>query len=200
MLKKSIKLGFLSALPLLAGIILFSSAAAANAGIFAWFSDPENGTSDDQPFSFFSSFLSVNGRPTTGEQPAEPSLSVIQNNSLVSITSPLTTKPAINIRGAVVRTGELSVLITAYSSTPDQTDNTPFVTAMGTRVRDGIIATNFLPFGTKIKMPEIYGNKIFVVEDRMNRRYWHVIDVWLPDRASALEFGVKKVKIQILES
>ena len=90
------------------------------------------------------------------------------------------------------------VMASAYSSTPDQTDDTPFITAWGTQVRDGIIAANFLPFGTLIKMPELYGDKIFVVEDRMNRRYTYKIDVWFPERAQAMEFGNKKVKIVVV--
>jgi 3D (Asp-Asp-Asp) domain-containing protein len=90
------------------------------------------------------------------------------------------------------------VMASAYSSTPDQTDSTPFITAWGTQVRDGIIAANFLPFGTKIKMPELYGDKIFVVEDRMNRRYTYKIDVWFPERSQAMEFGNKKVTIVVV--
>lgn len=90
------------------------------------------------------------------------------------------------------------VVATAYSSTPDQTDSTPFITAWNTHVRDGIIATNFLPFGTQIKIPELYGNKIFTVEDRMNRRYTHRIDVWFPERELARVFGIKKVKIEVV--
>ncbi|MDP3003980.1 MAG: hypothetical protein Q8N43_00505, partial [Candidatus Azambacteria bacterium] len=38
----------------------------------------------------------------------------------------------------------MKVVLTAYSSTPDQTDDTPFITASNTRVRDGIVAANFL--------------------------------------------------------
>lgn len=90
------------------------------------------------------------------------------------------------------------VMASAYSSTPDQTDNTPFITAWGTQVRDGIIAANFLPFGTLVKMPDLYGDKIFVVEDRMNRRYTYKIDVWFPERGQAMEFGNKKVKIEVV--
>ncbi|GEM_PF-816298 len=90
------------------------------------------------------------------------------------------------------------VMASAYSSTPDQTDNTPFTTAWGTQVRDGIIAANFLPFGTLIKMPELYGDKTFVVEDRMNRRYAYKIDVWFSERGQAMEFGNKKVKIEVV--
>lgn len=92
----------------------------------------------------------------------------------------------------------MMIVATAYSSTLDQTDDTPFITAWNTSVRDGIVATNFLPFGTKIMMPEIFGNKVFTVEDRMNRRYWYRIDVWFPERQMAKEFGIKKIKIEIV--
>jgi len=95
----------------------------------------------------------------------------------------------------------IKVVITAYSSTPDQTDDTPFITASGKYVRAGIIANNMLPFGTKIKIPKLYGDQIFVVEDRMNRRKsdYH-IDIWMPTKTSALNFGVKTAEIVVLES
>jgi len=95
----------------------------------------------------------------------------------------------------------LKVVVTAYSSTPDQTDDSPFTTASNKQVKDGIIANNMLPFGTKVKIPQLYGDKIFVVEDRMNRRKsnYH-IDIWMPDRESALKFGVKTVEMEVLES
>lgn len=93
---------------------------------------------------------------------------------------------------------EVIVAASAYSSTPDQTDDSPFITASGTLVHDGIVAANFLPMGTKIRIPQLYGNKIFTVEDRMNKRYWQKIDIWFPDRESALKFGVKTLKIEIL--
>src|SRR3989344_1044153 len=57
----------------------------------------------------------------------------------------------------------IDMVITAYSSTPDQTDDTPFITASGKQVADGIVANNLLPFGTKIRMPDLYGDKVFVV-------------------------------------
>ena len=92
-----------------------------------------------------------------------------------------------------------TVRATAYSSTPDQTDSTPFITAKGTHVRDGIIAANFLPFNTKVRIPELYGDKVFVVEDRMNKRYWYNIDIWFPERGLALKFGSQHVTIEIIE-
>ena len=90
------------------------------------------------------------------------------------------------------------VTTTAYSSTPDQTDTTPFITASGTYVRDGIVACNFLKFGTRIQFPQLYGDKIFLVEDRMAPKNSHKIDIWFADRAQAIEFGLKRTKVVIL--
>jgi len=91
----------------------------------------------------------------------------------------------------------MKVSMTAYSSTPGQTDSTPFITANGSHVRDGIVAANFLPFGTKVKIPELYGDKVFSVEDRMNARYYYKIDVWMPTYEEAKKFGVKYVEVEI---
>lgn len=89
------------------------------------------------------------------------------------------------------------VTITAYSSTQDQTDSTPFITANGSYVHDGIVAANFLSFGTKIKIPELFGDKIFSIEDRMNVKYNSRIDIWMTTRESAKNFGVKYAKIEV---
>lgn len=95
----------------------------------------------------------------------------------------------------------INVIITAYSSTPDQTDDTPFITASGKYVRDGIIANNLLPFGTKVRIPELYGDKVFVVEDRMNKKKgnYHV-DIWMETTPLAKNFGAKTAKIEVLEN
>ena len=89
-------------------------------------------------------------------------------------------------------------VITAYSSTRDQTDSTPFVTAAGTRVRDGVMAANFLAFGTKARIPALFGDKVFTVEDRMNARYPNRVDIWFASRAEARAFGARAAEIEIL--
>ncbi|MFH0906667.1 MAG: hypothetical protein V1829_00210 [bacterium] len=91
-----------------------------------------------------------------------------------------------------------SVLVTAYSSTPDQTDSTPFITASGTRVHDGTLACNFLKFGTRVRFPELYGDKIFVVEDRMALKNSHKMDIWFSTRWEAIQFGARIVKVEVL--
>lgn len=99
----------------------------------------------------------------------------------------------------VVRTVEM--VITAYSSTKEQTDDTPFITASGKYVKDGIIANNMLPFGTKIRIPELYGDKIFTIEDRMHKRKgMYQADIWFAEYEKAKEFGAKIAHIEILES
>lgn len=97
----------------------------------------------------------------------------------------------------IIETREAEV--TAYSSTPDQTDNDPFIMASGKHVYDGAIAANFLPFGTKVRFPEIYGDKIFTVEDRMHKRFSERMDIWMETRREAEIFGIRKIRYEIVE-
>ncbi len=91
------------------------------------------------------------------------------------------------------------VTMTAYSSLPWQTDGSPFITADGSYVRDGIVAANFLKFGTKIRIPELFGDKVFEVHDRMNPRFPNRVDIWMPTVESNRQFGIKhNVRIEIL--
>jgi len=90
-------------------------------------------------------------------------------------------------------------MITAYSSTPEETDSSPFITASGKLVREGIIAANFLPMGTKVRIPELFGNQIFVVEDRMHPRKKKNVDIWFATKKEALNFGAKKSFIEVLQ-
>jgi 3D (Asp-Asp-Asp) domain-containing protein len=121
---------------------------------------------------------------------AELSLPIIQQNSLIAVSNP-SPKPIRKIK----------MIVTAYSSTPEETDNTPFITASGSKVRDGIVANNLLPFGSKIRIPEVFGDKIFEVEDRMHfRKSNYQLDVWFSNKEEAKEFGAKIATIEIIES
>ncbi len=174
----------------------------ANAAIFGSSTGGETSSNDSAVWGPVIPYLTSSFRLSNlnSEEKSEPKLTIIQGGFLAASNSPKKLEVSNNSKSLGTKMKELVISISAYSSTPDQTDDSPFITARGTYVRDGIIAANFLPFGTKIKIPEIFGDKIFVVEDRMNRRYWQKIDIWFPDRQSALEFGVKTAKIQIIES
>ncbi len=88
--------------------------------------------------------------------------------------------------------------VTAYSSSPDETDYNPEYTASGLHVRDGIVASNLFPFGTKIQIPALFGSRVFTVEDRMSKRFQRTIDIWMPSKAKAIYFGVAYTKIIVL--
>lgn len=90
------------------------------------------------------------------------------------------------------------ILVTAYSSSPDETDSTPFITAAGTNVRLGIAAANFLPFGAKFRLPGIFGDQVFTVEDRLDNRFNDRVDIWMDSKADAKEFGQKIGRIELL--
>jgi len=90
------------------------------------------------------------------------------------------------------------ITVTAYSSEPRQTDDSPFTTAWQTPVRDGVVALNFLPKGTLVRFPDMYGDKIFIVEDRMNVRYQYRADIWMNTRDEAKQFGIKYLRMEEL--
>lgn len=96
-----------------------------------------------------------------------------------------------------------NIYMTAYNSEVGQCDDTPCITANGFDVckhnSEDTVATNILPFGTKIRIPEYFGDRVFVVRDRMNKRYTHRLDIWMKDKTDARKFGLKYTKIEILE-
>ena len=162
-------------------ILGLSSGIDASAGFFNWVAGQET------VWTFDNVYDKITGQTSGTDN------SAIQETVVLETKNPVT---PIKTRVDVIK--HYVVTATAYSSTVDQTDDTPFITASGTYVRDGIAAANFLPFGTVFKIPEIYGDKIFVVEDRMNRRYWHRVDIWFPERQMAKEFGIKQIRIEIV--
>ncbi len=86
----------------------------------------------------------------------------------------------------------------AYSSTPSQTNGNPFITASGKRVADGTVANNCLPFGTVVKFPELFGDKTFIIQDRMAARYGcDKYDIWHASTQQAIQFGKHYSTVEI---
>ena len=46
----------------------------------------------------------------------------------------------------------------------------------------------------------MFGDKVFVVEDRMNKRYWHRVDVWMPTRQEAIILRIRTLKMRNFQS
>jgi len=142
-----------------------------------------------EPIKQVEAELSINA-PNQAVEDLARELVFVQENSILAISSP---KPQ------AIRT--IKVIATAYSSTPWETDDTPYLTAACTMVREGVVANNLLPFGTKIRIPDLYGSQIFVIEDRMRwDRSNYQIDIWFPSHQEAENFGAKTTYIEVLGS
>lgn len=149
---------------------------------------------------------------TSSFAPAAQAATALEARPFVQVTTNVTSDPS-SVK--VQKTDEKSMPVaqeetkpvktikidmTAYTSSVEECDSDPFTAADGTQTYFGMVATNVLPFGTRIRMPELFGDKVFVVHDRMNARYTNRIDVWLEKKGDMRQFGLKKaVKVEILE-
>ncbi len=95
----------------------------------------------------------------------------------------------------------MTVTVTAYSPSVDETDSTPYITASNKRVRDGICAISRdiekeldLQFGDTIYLEGI-GTCEF--QDRMHRRKRKQVDLFMWNKSDAVRFGIKRARMGI---
>jgi 3D (Asp-Asp-Asp) domain-containing protein len=167
--------------------ILMSS--SAQAGFFDWFTSNKVQAQEARNGSFDQLYASVTS--STAIDTDKPIISVT-TNAIEGFATPSGTVSKVLRKTYFVE-------VSAYTSEVAQTDDSPFITAKGTHVRDGIVATNMFPFGTTIKIPKLYGDKIFVVEDRMNKRYQNNVDIWFTDKTEALKLGRRQLQIEVIQ-
>lgn len=109
----------------------------------------------------------------------------------------ITTEHTIEIRPEVVPAPEYDrfmAQVTAYTSSVEETDDTPFISADGNHVYDGLIACpRRIPFGT----PVIIEGREYKCGDRMHPRFDHRFDIWVATKAEAYEWGVREVVVAI---
>lgn len=98
-------------------------------------------------------------------------------------------------------TEKLQLYVTAYTSSAAETDSSPCIAASGFNLcennQENVVACNFLPIGTKLKIPEYDPETVFTVVDRMNERYNSRLDIWMKSHSKAKQFGVKYLTIEI---
>lgn len=136
-------------------------------------------------FNIFATQLNAQAAPTLA-QPAEAEKVVVQSQFLPEIAA---RQPRRTFK----------VTLTSYTSLAQLTDASPFITANGSHVHMGTIAANCLAFGTQVQLPDLYGDQIFVVEDRLAaRKGCGVIDVWLPSYDQAIQFGKQYSTVYVL--
>jgi len=99
---------------------------------------------------------------------------------------------------------EVNEVLTAYTSEAAQTDDSPCITANGFDLckhgQEDTVAINGVKMGTRVRFPDLFGNRVFVVRDRMNARYGsNRADVWMLSKANAISFGVKVARMEVLD-
>lgn len=92
---------------------------------------------------------------------------------------------------------EVVAIVTGYSSTPDQTDDTPEIMASGKKVYEGAAACpRKYKFGTKIEV----NGKLYTCEDRMHIRFDDRFDIWYPTRMDAKIHGKQQLNVVVYKS
>jgi 3D (Asp-Asp-Asp) domain-containing protein len=94
----------------------------------------------------------------------------------------------------LIETKSIIVTATAYSPTPEECDNTPFITASGRRVRPGIIALSRdieREFGVRFgDVLYLEGLGYYQFQDRMHRRWKRRVDIFHTTKQEAENFGL----------
>ena len=101
-----------------------------------------------------------------------------------------------------------SVSVTGYSSRLEETDSSPFLTAINTMTAPGVVALSrdllrtFTPgapfdFGDRVL---ITGVGVYQVEDTMNPRWTRRVDVWFPSTEEALAWGRRDTYLAVVDS
>lgn len=87
-------------------------------------------------------------------------------------------------------------IVTAYSSTPEETDSTPFISADGNQVYDGLIACpRKYPFGTLFRI----AGKVYRCGDRLNQKFDDRFDIWKATKEEAIHHGTQVLSTEIVE-
>lgn len=99
----------------------------------------------------------------------------------------------------------VDVDVTAYTPSPDETDNDPRIMASGKRASDAdlyglryvavsrdLMEDYDVNFGDYVYIP-------FEVQDVMNPKWKRAIDIFMPNKHFALQFGRRRIKIIILK-
>jgi len=133
--------------------------------------------------------------------PATPALARISPTATQFRTAAQTSSPtpAITPTALAHKCELFSATITAYSSTLDQGWGNALITSTGTHVHTGTMAVdpNVIPLGSDIFVPTFGWGK---AEDTGGAVKGRHVDIWMTSRKGALEWGVKKLEIQVCKS
>lgn len=114
-----------------------------------------------------------------------------------SYQEPIVSEEAVDVREVPVPSDyqeELTAVVTAYSSSPDETWGDPFIAANGERVFDGLVACpRRYPFDTLV----LINGRVYVCGDRLHPKYDSRFDIWMDSKQKALNFGKKEIEVKV---
>ncbi len=178
--------------------IVSMSTISAQAGILDWFKSNNAKAEQAQSGSFDNLYASI----LASSQTDQGEKIVLNETTMTPATSLL------GGNGYDVSRRTVTVQVSGYNSEVAQTDDSPFIGSAGTYMRDGVVAANIIdaygrniPHYTKIKFKDcgsIPNDKVFSVEDRLNKRYTKNVDVWFEHKADALKLGRRTCQIEVL--
>ncbi len=120
--------------------------------------------------------------------------SKVAGNEVVAIQNQFLETSVASWQTPNYRTIEIVATVTAYSSTPEETDDTPFLTASGEIVDAQTIACpKDIPFGSVVETS--WGQ--YTCDDRMHERNEGKFDIWMETKIEAIEFGIRIVPIKV---
>ncbi|WP_425446805.1 3D domain-containing protein [Dethiothermospora halolimnae] len=112
-------------------------------------------------------------------------------------------------RGGVTYRSYIDMTASAYDLSYQSTGKRPGdkyygITASGTKVRPGVVAVDpkIIPLGTKIYIKSLDGTKDYgyaIAEDTGGAIKGKRIDLFMKNRKKALDFGLRRVRVYILE-
>lgn len=114
-----------------------------------------------------------------------------------SALTPQADAQAITIVDAPPAPPTIHAVVTAYTSSVDETDSTPHITASGYRTEPGTIACPAqYAFGTEVKI----GDATYTCRDRMSVKFPNRFDVWVMTKAEAYAWGKETVDVEIIST
>ncbi|MBM3776813.1 MAG: hypothetical protein FJW23_01065 [Acidimicrobiia bacterium] len=114
-----------------------------------------------------------------------------------ALMAPLAARQDVALAPEPERPATFRAVVTAYSSSPDETWGDPLVTASGRKVFDGLVACpRRFPFGTKFRI----GDRVYTCWDRLHHRYDHRFDIWKPSKEDAIQFGLQRLHVEVVEA
>lgn len=91
--------------------------------------------------------------------------------------------------------GTFRATITAYTSSFEETDEDPWITASGREPESGLVACpRRFAFGTKLKI----GGRVYECADRLHPRYDQRFDIWMETKEDARAFGRRRLRVEVL--